>query len=221
MNDLVYLAPNTEEPFTTSEVIAECAGVKRDTVQKLIQRHEKDLREFGKVGFEIRPLSGSKTGQTVKVYHLNEQQATLLLTFLRNTPVVIEFKKELVRQFFAMRKELMNIKAIKAERKPLRTSMTDAIKALPDSPHKQFKYSQYTDLAYTAALGRTARQLRKERGADKGATASDYMNADELAAVASMENRISVLLDVGMSYQQIKNSLLRVKRLGGAREEAS
>lgn len=214
MNDLVYLTPNTEEPFTTSEVIAECAGVKRDTVQKLIQRHEKDLREFGKVGFEIRPLSGSKTGQTVKSYHLNEQQATLLLTFLRNTPVVIEFKKELVRQFFAMRKELMNIKAIKAERKPLRTSMTDAIKALPDSPHKQFKYSQYTDLAYTAALGRTARQLRKERGADKGATASDYMNADELAAVASMENRISVLLDIGMSYQQIKNSLLRVKRLG-------
>lgn len=214
MSNLVYLTPNTEEPFTTSEVIAECAGVKRDTVQKLIQRHEKDLREFGKVGFEIRPLSGSKTGQTVKAYHLNEQQATLLLTFLRNTPVVIEFKKELVRQFFAMRKELMNIKAIKAERKPLRTSMTDAIKALPDSPHKQFKYSQYTDLAYTAALGRTARQLRKERGADKDATASDYMNADELAAVASMENRISVLLDVGMSYQQIKNSLLRVKRLG-------
>lgn len=41
MNDLVYLTPNTEEPFTTSEVIAECAGVKRDTVQKLVQRHEK------------------------------------------------------------------------------------------------------------------------------------------------------------------------------------
>ena len=214
MNDLVYLIPNTEEPFTTSEVIAECAGVKRDTVQKLVQRHEKDLREFGRVGFEIRTLQTRGGQQMAKIYHLNEQQATLLLTFLRNTPVVIEFKKELVRQFFAMRKELMNIKAIKAERKPLRTSMTDAIKALPDSPHKQFKYSQYTDLAYTAALGRTARQLRKERGADKGATASDYMNADELAAVASMENRISVLLDVGMSYQQIKNSLLRVKRLG-------
>lgn len=214
MNDLVYLIPNTEEPFTTSEVIAECAGVKRDTVQKLVQRHEKDLREFGRVGFEIRTLQTRGGQQMAKVYHLNEQQATLLLTFLRNTPVVIEFKKELVRQFFAMRKELMNIKAIKAERKPLRTSMTDAIKALPDSPHKQFKYSQYTDLAYTAALGRTARQLRKERGADKGATASDYMNADELAAVASMENRISVLLDIGMSYQQIKNSLLRVKRLG-------
>lgn len=57
MNELVYLALNTEEPFTTSEVIAECAGVKRDTVQKLIQRHEKDLLEFGRVGFEIRTRS--------------------------------------------------------------------------------------------------------------------------------------------------------------------
>lgn len=214
MNDLVYLSPNTEEPFTTSEVIAECAGVKRDTVQKLVQRHEKDLREFGKVGFEIRPLSGSKTGQTVKVYHLSEQQATLLLTFLRNTPVVIEFKKELVRQFFAMRKDLMNIKAIKAERKSLRTSMTDAIKALPDSPHKQFKYNQYTDLAYMAALGKTARQLRKERGAEKSATASDYMSSDELAAVSKMENRISVLLEVGMDYQQVKNCLMQTKAIG-------
>ena len=59
MSNLVYLTPNTEEPFTTSEVIAECAGVKRDTVQELIQRHEKDLREFGRVGFEIRTLAGT------------------------------------------------------------------------------------------------------------------------------------------------------------------
>lgn len=74
MNDLVYLTPNTEEPFTTSEVIAECAGVKRDTVQKLIQRHEKDLREFGRVGFEIRALQTRGGQQMAKVYHLNEQQ---------------------------------------------------------------------------------------------------------------------------------------------------
>ena len=129
MNDLVYLSPNTEEPFTTSEVIAECAGVKRDTVQKLVQRHEKDLHEFGKVGFGIRPLSGSKTGQTVKVYHLNEQQATLLLTFLRNTPVVIEFKKELVRQFFAMRKAAHGVSLEISERDAHFIRVLDAQKA--------------------------------------------------------------------------------------------
>lgn len=209
MNELVYLAPNTEDPFTTSEIIAECAGVKRDTVQKLIQRHEKDFREFGRVGFEIRTLQTRGGMQNVKVYRLNEQQATLLLTFLRNTPVVIEFKKELVRQFYKMREELLNVKNIKAERKPLRISMTDAIKALPDSPHKQFKYGQYTDLAYTAALGKTARQIRRERGVGKNATASDYMTSVELAAVAKAENKISVLLDVGMDYAQVKRYVVK------------
>lgn len=79
MNELVYLTPNTQEPFTTSEVIAEYAGVKRHAIQSLIQQHEKDFREFGKVAFEMRPLEGSRTGQMVKVYHLNEQQATGIL----------------------------------------------------------------------------------------------------------------------------------------------
>ena len=214
MNELVYLAPNTKEPFTASEVIAECAEVKHDTVQKLISRHADDFKAFGVIGFEIRkPPAGSKGGRPETIYHLNEQQATLLMTYLRNTPVVREFKKELVRQFYAMREELRNVKAVKAERKAIRTEMTDAIKALPDSPHKKFKYSQYTDLAYRAALGKSARKLRQERGANKKATASDYMTADELAAVSSMENRISVLIEIGMDYQQIKASLSRVQLL--------
>lgn len=213
MNELVYLTPNTQEPFTTSEVIAECAGVKRHAIQSLIQQHEKDFREFGRVAFEMRPLQTRGGQQMVKVYHLNEQQATLLMTYLRNTDVVRTFKKELVRQFFAMRKELLNIKSVKVERKPIRLGMTDAIKALPDSPHKKFKYNQYTDLAYRTALGKSARQLRKERGASKVATASDYMSADEIAAVSSMENHIAVLLNVGMEYQQIKSYLTRIRMI--------
>lgn len=216
MSDLVYLAPNTKEPFTTSEVIAECAGVKRHAIQSLIQQHEKDFREFGRVAFEMRPLQTRGGQQMVKVYHLNEQQATLLMTYLRNTCVVRAFKKELVRQFFAMRKELLNIKTVKAERKPIRLGMTDAIKALPDSPHKQFKYNQYTDLAYRAALGKSAKQLRLERGAASTATASNYMSSEEIAAVSSMENHIAVLLNVGMEYQQIKGYLARMRTLPAA-----
>ena len=94
MSDLVYLAPNTEEPFTTSEVktaykdwfprmceygftegedfcsfLSESTGGRpaQDAVLTIdmakeicmIQRNEKDLREFGKVGFEIRPSAGT------------------------------------------------------------------------------------------------------------------------------------------------------------------
>jgi len=209
MNHLVYLAPNTKEPFTTSDVIAEFTGVQHHTITRLLQKHEADFQEFGILRFEIEEIKGR--GQPAKHYHLNEQQATLLMTYLRNTPVVREFKKELVRQFYAMREELRAIKAVKAERRVIRTEMTDAIKALPESPNKKFKYAQYTNLAYSAALGKTAKQIRQERRADKKAVASDYMTADEIAAVTAMENRVAVLLEVGMDYQQVKASLNRVQ----------
>lgn len=221
MSDLVYLAPNTKEPFTTSEVIAECAEVKHHAIQQLIQKHKSDFRSFGLIAFEMRkPPAGSKGGRPETIYHLNEQQATLLMTYLRNTPVVREFKKELVRQFYAMRKELLNVRVAKAERKPVRLGMTDAIKALPDSPHKKFKYNQYTDLAYRTALGKSARQLREERGADSTAVASDYMSADEITAVSSVENHIAVLLDVGMEYQQVKDCLARMRTVSTIGENA-
>lgn len=95
MDNLVFPAPNTEEPFTTSEVISECAGVQHHTVTRLIQQHESDFREFGSLRFEIEVRKREVGATTAKKYKLNEQQATLLLTFLRNTPTVIAFKKEL------------------------------------------------------------------------------------------------------------------------------
>lgn len=213
MNELVYLAPNTKDPFTTSEVIAECAEVKHHAIQQMILKYEQDFKSFGKLAFEMRAVKtkGARGTKYTKVYHLNEQQATLLFTYLRNTPVVREFKKELIRQFYAMREELLNVKVARTERKPLRIGMTDAIKALPDSPHKQFKYNQFTDLAYKAALGKSARQIRQERGATKTANASDYMSSDEIAAVANMENSIAVLLNVGMEYQEVKSRLANIR----------
>lgn len=209
MNHLVFLTPNTQEPFTTSDVIAEFAGIQHHTVTRLIQQHEADFKEFGSLRFEIEVRKRKVGATTAKHYQLNEEQATLLMTYLKNTAQVRAFKKELVRQFYAMRTELYKVQMAKASRKPVRVSMTDAIKALPDSPHKALKYGQYTDLAYKLALGRTARQLRKDRGADKRATASDYMTAEEISLVAEVENKIGVLIGIGMSYQQVKASLTR------------
>ena len=210
MKNIVFLSPNTGEPFTTSDVIAEFAGIQHHTVTRLIQQHEADFKEFGSLRFEIEVRKRKVGATTAKHYQLNEEQATLLMTYLKNTEQVRAFKKELVRQFYAMRFELYKTQAAKAERKPVRASMTDAIKALPDSPHKAFKYGQFTDLAYKLALGKTARQLRKERGAVKTATASDYMTAEEIALVSESENKIAVLIGIGMSYQEVKAHLMPV-----------
>lgn len=209
MDSLVFLEPNKigAEPFTTSDVIAQRTGNSYRSVQRIIEKQIKALETFGQVRFEITSVKYSRGTNDKKVYHLNEPQATLLITFLKNTPIVVKFKTELVRQFYAMRTELQRRQIAKLDRKPIRESLTDTIKALPETPHKSMWYKHYTDLIYRTVTGKTAKQLREERGAPPKATASDYMTADEVEAVTRMENRVAVMLEMGMNYQQIKVTL--------------
>lgn len=204
MNDIVFLVDNTKEPFTTSKVIADRTGMNHRRVKDAIRKHEHEIRSFGLLGAYATESSG---GRPEEIYRLNEQQATFLMTLLKNTPMVVDFKAELVRRFYAMRTELYNVKYEKLERKPIRIGLTDAIKALPENPHKHLKYKQYTDLAYKLAIGKTAKQVRMERGANKKDTASNFLTSEEIEAVSKAENSISVLLGIGMSYSEIKSAL--------------
>ena len=204
MNELVFVDQgNRKEPFTTSDIIAKYAGISYRSVKQLIDKHHNELERFGIMQFEIA-LSG-KAGRPKNVYHLNEEQATLLITFLKNTEPVIAFKSELVRQFYTMKTELIKRQALREIGKPIRRTLTDAIRDNPaHSPH-DFKH--YTDLAYKTATGRTAAQLRKERGADKKTAAVDLLTSDELSRYERAEGQIAVLVDLRMEYQQIKTAL--------------
>jgi phage regulator Rha-like protein len=206
MNELVFLEPNKidSEPFTTSDIIAEYAGVQHHTITRLIQKYNSDFEYFGILRFEIEVISGR--GQPERHYKLNEQQASLLVTYLKNTSVVRNFKKELVRQFYAMRDELFRRRDYRAELKPIRREMTDVIKA--QEPDDKWAYKKYTDLSYKLVTGKIAAKLREERGADKKAVAVDYLTADELSAVSKTCYQIAVLLEMGFAYQQIKETLL-------------
>ena len=209
MNELVFLEPSSVKslPFTTSDVIAEYAKIRHHAVQQVILKHEDDLKEFGKVAFEMRPLADSKTGQSEKIYHLTEEQATLLITYLKNTEPVRRFKKELVRQFYEMKTELIRRQVNREERKPIRRSLTDSIKDNPDKG--VWSYKLYTDLCYKAVVGKTASQLRRERGAAPKANAADFLTADELSAVSRVEGQVAVLHDMGMEYEQIKQMVAK------------
>lgn len=98
MNNLVCLHGN--EAFTDSKIIAEGTGNKHHSITAIIQKYEPDFNDFGKVRFQMEPLP---SGQKEKIYILTEEHATLLMTYLRNSEIVRKFKKELVRQFYAMR----------------------------------------------------------------------------------------------------------------------
>lgn len=210
MLDLVFLEPNKigAEPFTTSKVIAEFSGIEHRKLKVTIRNHEAEFKTFGLLASYGAESTG---GRPEEVYRLNEPQATFLMTLLKNTPVVVEFKRRLVEQFYAMRTELQHRQIAKLDRKPIRESLTDGIKALPETPHKTMWYKHYTDLIYRTVTGKTAKQLREDRSAPPKATASDYMTAGEIEAVTRMENRVAVMLEMGMDYQQIKAALGNLK----------
>lgn len=204
---LVFLEAGDDEPFTTDEIIASCAQVRRSTVTRLIRNHQKDLETFGRVGFEIRALQTKGGIQDVKTYHLNEQQATLLITYLRNTEPVKAFKKALVREFYAMRAEIARFKALRTEGKPQRRSLTDMIRDNPN--HSKWDYKLYTDLAYKAAFGKTAAQIKKDRAPGSDRRALDLLTADELEAYQKQEAAIAGLYAVGIDYETMKAVFLR------------
>ena len=215
MEEMVFLDPPRMKatPFTTSEVVARFAGVQHESVQRMCAKYKTDLEEFGKVGFEIRPLPESKTGQSAKVYHLNEGQAVLILAYLRNTPQVREFKKRLVKEFQRMKAELTRREINRAKLLPARRTLTDAVRdCLPDTPHKFRWYKIYTNLAYKAALGMDAAEIRRERGAAKEANAVEYLTSEEMEAVEKVSGQIAVLIEAGLSYPEIRDIVRRGNR---------
>lgn len=92
--------------FTDSLIIAKGTKIEHRATQQLIKNYEKDISDFGRVTFEMIPLETKGGIQNVKVYFLNEQQATFLISLMKNTKVVVKFKKNLVKQFYAMRQLL-------------------------------------------------------------------------------------------------------------------
>lgn len=209
--DLVLIKPigSRMEPYTTADTVAEYAKVKRKTVNDLIRKHEKDLEEFGVLRFEIAlPTQGSKGGRPEKLYHLNEQQATLLITYLKNTEPVRKFKKALVRGFFKARQELARREAQWAVKVPVRRSLTDAIRDSGEAERmKGYAYNSYTNLIYKTVTGKNAVMLRKSRGAERGADVVGLLTADELAEVTKREAQVCTLLDCGMQYEAIREIL--------------
>ncbi|HHO0739063.1 TPA: Rha family transcriptional regulator [Campylobacter coli] len=103
MNDLVYSLNGGL--VTDQNKISTISKVDINSIQRLIRNYKQDLECFGKLGFELQKIA--KTNK--KIYFLNEQQATLLLTYMKNSESVRNAKKVLVFAFYKMKEKLKNL----------------------------------------------------------------------------------------------------------------
>uniref|UniRef100_UPI00085C3C75 Rha family transcriptional regulator n=1 Tax=Streptococcus agalactiae TaxID=1311 RepID=UPI00085C3C75 len=193
--ELVYL-DGKKEPYTTSEIIAECAEVQHHTITRTIRKNLERFERLGKVGFNIQAM---ESGQQSKIYILNEQQATLLITFLKNTDQVATFKENLVKAFFEMRDEVAEFRYQRALEKPKRKTLHDSIENWEQAP--KHAHSTVTNLLLKGASGLNKRQLVAQRG---GLTGIDSLTSKELVRYQALEDMAIALINLNFDYQDIK-----------------
>ncbi|AGK95176.1 Rha family transcriptional regulator [Clostridium pasteurianum] len=196
-----------EEPYTTSKIISEYGGQQHRAVRQLIETYIKDLKKVGRVTFQMIPLETNGGVQNIKIYKLNEQQSTFLITLMKNTEKVVEFKFNLVKQFFEMREEFTKRRIERVHGKEQRNILTEAIDKLPDSPHKAMKYKHFTDLVYKTLFGKSSKDLKLQFGIGKSGNLKDYFDKEQLARVAKLEQQVAALIDLGLDYKEIKSMI--------------
>lgn len=155
----------------------------------------------------MRKLNGR--GRPEKLYRLNEQQATLLITFLKNTKQVANFKENLVKAFFEMRDEVAEFKLQRALERPKRKTLHDSIEIWLVAPNHA--HSTMNNLLLKGASGMNKRQLMAARGGYNGI---DSLTSTELARFQDLEDMAIAMVKLGMTYQEIKSMVFRPQQGG-------
>ena len=87
----------------------------------------------------------------------------------------------------------------------IRQSLTKALQQLAENERMHgHAYSTYTNCIYKVMFGKNAKQLREDLGIRKTDNIRDYLSAEELKAIQSMEYLVSGLVDCDWGYDQIK-----------------
>lgn len=201
MQELVFLQSITQEPYTTDKVIADHSDNSLKAVRNLIRDKKERLEKYEVLHFEnAKPPKGSKGGRPEKIYHLNERQATLLITFLDNTPTVEEFKTALVDEFFKLRDEKAKWQLQRLSEKPIKRELQDAIKNWKYyAPHM---YSNINALLIKSVTGLDVKKLKNKRGNAK--TALDLLTVKEQERYEQNERKTIAYIEAGFTYKQIK-----------------
>lgn len=229
MDNLVILKGN--DVFTNSWVIAEGTGNSHRAIKSIVDKYSDDFKEFGKLSYHSKWFENEKQKKIfsdnskgvsrektkIEVILLNEPQATLLITYLRNTEQVRRFKKNLVFEFYRMR-DFIREKQTPAWQESRQTGITtrkketDAIKRLCEyttaqgSKHPERLYTAYTKLANKAA------------GITNRTTATNL----QLSVLTVAESIIAQTIDAGIEenkpykeiYQDCKRKLAVLQGVG-------
>ena len=209
MNELVEVKGN--DVFTNSKIIAQGTENQHESVSAIIQKYWNDIEDFGRIEFSDLKSGNIKGGRPERVYRLNEEQATFVLTLMRNNKIVVKFKKELVRQFYAMRRFIFERQSqgwlqTREQGKLTRKAETNILKRLAEYAKEQ-GYNHKDELLYV--------NYTKLANKICGVSGRDNASMEQLSNLTVAENIILHCIDCGIQenkyykdiYQDCKKRL--------------
>lgn len=204
---------NKEEVLmVSSREVAEDFEKRHDHVLEAIEELQKGLPEnSGDHLFIATSYIHPQNKQEYKEYLLTRDGFSLLVMGFTGQKA-LEWKLKYIAAFNEMEKELRRLyeerKKWEIERAKgvlIRHVLTDTIKLkIADSTSKRFAYPNYTKLIYKTIFGKTMDELRKQYNIKTKETIRDYVTAEELKEIESVEMLVSSLINVGMGYDEIK-----------------
>jgi len=166
MSELVSIKRN--DVFTDSLVIAKGTNNEHHSVTRIIRKYESDFAELGSIEFMDLKSINPKGGRPQRIYLLDEPQATLLITYLDNSPIVRAFKVQLVKEFYQMRQMLLQRQTLDWQEsrragKLTRREETDVISELVEYAKEQgSKNSQKLYVVYSKLANKVASVNNRE-----------------------------------------------------------
>ena len=200
MNEIVKIKNN--DIFTDSLTISEGTGVAHRYIKEQLRKHENRFKTFGLLAVCATESTG---GRPEEIYSLNEQQATFLMTLLKNTDIVVEFKMRLVKEFYRMRefvreKQSAEWQQARITGKQTRHDETDVIltKLIPLAENQGSKNAGKLYVTYSKLIN----SILGIQAGQRDNLSLTYIETIKFLERA-IENIISIEVDKGTYYKEI------------------
>jgi phage regulator Rha-like protein len=187
-------------PLVSTLDMWEGLNVQHEALLKLVRKYEAEFQSIRTFGFQSQKSGGRPTSFCM----LDEEQATFLITLMRNSETVVPFKLKLTREFYRMKKELIRLSSQdqnaqwleqRKAGKETRILTTDTIKTFVDYATEQgsknaAKYYANISTMENKALFLLEQQFKNLR---------DALNIHQLSTVKSADQIVIKALVDGMA----------------------
>lgn len=202
--------------LASSKIIALGVQLEHRSILALIDKYKSRFEKHGVIAFEMR----KSAGRPVRVAWLNEIQATFLISLMKNSEIVVEFKEKLVDEYFrlkdALQRALLNNQneewlAQRKIGKVARLNETSAIKKFVDyckvggSKNAETYYVNLTGME-NKSLFFIEQKFKNVRDMMAGHQLQTIANADKIVA-RQLEKCMEQELDYHEGYKMAKKAI--------------